>query len=275
MQAASTTGSICEMAPAEFSTDSVIELSERVHFNMHDAYYEHATAEHFWIQWRFNSIRKLLQGLSLGKNVFEVGCGNGVVQQQFETAFDIAIDGCDLNYDAMAKGLPTRGQKFLYNVFDQLGEWQGSFDSVLLLDTIEHIETPTEFLTAIGNHLVDDGLLVVNVPAMPFLYSRYDSVQGHVRRYRLQQLELELQSAGFELLKHKYWGGNVIPIAYLRKLLASADDDKVLTQGFQPPGKFAEGILRTLMNCEQAGLKLLPYGTSLSAVARKQKMGQR
>ena len=106
---------------------------------------------------------------------------------------------------------------------------------------------------------------------MPFLYSRYDSVQGHVRRYTAKRLRFELESAGFELLQHKYWGGNVIPIAYLRKLLASSDDNKVLTQGFKPPSALAESILRTLMKLETSGYKFLPYGTSLAAIARKSK----
>lgn len=272
MHIASTTSKSYEAGAqaAVVNSDSVIELSQRVQFNMHDAYYEHATAEHFWIQWRFATIKKLLTELHPGEKVFEVGCGNGVVQQQFEDAFNLAIDGCDLNYDAMATGLPTRGQKYLYNIFDRRKQWQSHFDSVLLLDTLEHIETPNEFLKAIGDHLVDDGLLVINVPALPLLYSRYDSVQGHVRRYTLTQLQKELESAGFELVRHQYWGGNLVPIALLRQILAKfANDDDVLTRGFAPPGKFAEGILRSLMGLETSGWKLFPYGTSLAAIARK------
>ena len=255
---------------AAASPARVVELSSRVEFNMHNAYYEHATEEHFWIQWRFAAVQRLLSNIDLGNRIFEVGCGNGVVQRQFEAAYDVSIEGCDLNFEAMDQGLTTRGQKYLYNVFDQRREWKDHFNSVLLLDTLEHIETPTEFLKAIGSHLVDQGILVVNVPALPVLYSRYDSVQGHVRRYTKQRLRFELESAGFELIDSKYWGGNVVPVAFLRKLLVKfAAEDTVLSQGFAPPGKLAESLLRQLMKLENSGIKLFPFGTSLSAVAKK------
>ncbi|MEM7311910.1 MAG: class I SAM-dependent methyltransferase [Planctomycetota bacterium] len=256
----------------EYSTgsdhDHVIELSERVGFNMHDAYYEHATAQHFWIQWRFEVLQRLLATFNPGQKIFEVGCGNGVVQQQFESLLDLPVPGCDLNYHAMANSPPGRGQRFLYNVFDQRDEWRNHFETILLLDTLEHIEMPTQFLKAIANHLQPDGLLVINVPATPWLYSRYDKVQGHVRRYTFPQLESELESAGFKIQSHSYWGVNVVPIAAIRKLLVTfAREDDVLTRGFAPPGKLAERLLRGLMKLELNGIRLPGTGTSLAAIA--------
>lgn len=252
-------------------TQRVIQLSERVEFNMHDAYYEHATADHFWIQWRFEMLERLLADYDLGERVFEVGCGNGVVQRQFERAFDIAVDGCDLNLRAMEMGDPSRGRRYLYNVLDQRSDWQNYFETVLLLDTLEHIDWPVEFLRAIGSHLAPNGLLVINVPAMPSLYSRYDAIQGHVRRYTVKQLEHELTNSDFKLLAHTYWGGNVVPIAMLRKLLVRfVARDEVLTKGFAPPNTLAERLLRGLMKLETNGCKIPRCGTSLAAVAIRQ-----
>ncbi len=248
----------------------VIELSQRIDFNMHDAYYQHATADHFWIQWRFSVLRQLLKDRELGQHILEVGCGNGVVQNQFEKAFDRTIIGCDLNYLAMERGSSSRGQRYLYNVLDQRAEWNEHFDSVLLLDTLEHIDAPVAFLEAIANHLQPGGMLVINVPATPWLYSRYDRIQGHVRRYTTEQLKIELNAAGFDLERSNYWGSTVVPIAAIRKLLVRfAQDDEVLTRGFAPPSRFAESILRGLMRIESRGLKLPNLGTSLAAIARR------
>ena len=257
-------------SPFACVADHVIELSERVDFNMHDSYYEHATENHFWIQWRFETLKRLTRHFDLGSKLFEVGCGNGVVQKQFESYLEQPVSGCDLNYHAMASSPAGRGQRYLYNVLDQREEWKHEFETVLLLDTLEHIEEPTSFLLAIAAHLRDGGLLVINVPAMPWLFSRYDTVQGHVRRYTLGRLRDELNSAGFEIVTHDYWGANVVPIAAIRKLAVNfTPDEMVLTCGFQPPGPFSEFVLRALMRMELSGLRLPGIGTSLAAIARK------
>lgn len=249
----------------------VVELSADAAFQMHDAYYRHATEEHFWIQWRFKAITTLLRenDFSLGERILEVGSGNGVVQSQFEQALGVAVEGCDLNRHALQQGPATRGSRYLYNVLDRRRAWEQHFSSVLLLDTLEHVEASSDFLRAIRFHLCPEGLLVINVPALPWLYSRYDAVQGHVRRYTTRQLRHELASAGFELLAHTYWGGNLVPIACLRKqLVRLAKHDEILTKGFAPPSAMADRLLRGLRACELAGWKL-PLGTSLAAVARR------
>ncbi len=249
----------------------VVELSADAAFHMHDAYYRYATEDHFWIQWRFSVIQHLLEcdGFELGDRVLEVGSGNGVVQSQFERAWDRVVEGCDLNRHALSQGPPTRGKRYLYNVLDRRAEWQQHFSSVLLLDTLEHIEASCEFLDAIRFHLTPRGLIVINVPALPALYSRYDAVQGHVQRYTAGQLRRELTAAGFEVLAHTYWGGNLVPIAWLRKFLVRfAAHDEVLSKGFAPPSALVDRVLRGLRAAEQTGWKL-PWGTSLAAIARR------
>jgi SAM-dependent methyltransferase len=249
----------------------VVELSECADFHMHDAYYQHATQDHFWIQWRFQVIHQLLQEFDVGSDVLEIGSGNGVVQAQFEAAFgeELKVVGCDLNRYALEQGPATRGGRYLYNVLDRRDEWRERFSSAILLDTLEHIDEAEQFLHAMRFHLQPCGLLIINVPALPALYSRYDAVQGHVKRYTATRLVRELMAAGFEVLDHRYWGGNLVPIAMLRKLMVRlAKDDDVLTKGFAPPSAFADRVLRRLKALENAGWKL-PLGTSIAAIARR------
>jgi hypothetical protein len=69
------------------------------------------------------------------------------------------------------------------------------------------------------------------------------------------------------MLAHTYWGGNLVPIAWLRKLFVRfAQHDQILSKGFAPPSALADRLLRGLRWLEQAGWKL-PRGTSLAAVA--------
>lgn len=259
---------------AMVSSREVIEISDRVPVNMHDEYFEYATANHFWIQWRFAELQRLIAGLDLGQQVLEVGSGNGVMQAMFEEVLNVPVHGCDLNLEALQKTGPVRGNVYLYNVMDRCPEWQGWFDTVLLLDVLEHIPSSIEFLAALWYHLRAGGHLVINVPALHWLYSRYDSAQGHVVRYTLKQLRTELSLAGFELVDFRYWGSNLIPVAALRKLLVQfMSDKKAMKCGFQPNSKWTERTLRLLMWLERHRICVPGYGTSLAVVARRRNMG--
>jgi hypothetical protein len=155
-------------------------------------------------------------------------------------------------------------------VLDCRQEWQAYFDSILLLDTLEHISAPTRFLEALHDHLTPGGTLILNVPAMPVLYSRYDSAQGHVKRYTLATLEGELCGGGFELLGYRRWGANLVPLALLRKFLVScASPEKAMHRGFAPAGAAAEQLLRGCWALERRGYRLPGCGTSLAAIARR------
>ena len=259
-----------EVSHAPASMREIIEVSERAPVNMHNEYFEYATLDHFWIQSRFESLKRLLKGMDLGSQILEVGSGNGVVQQQFESWLNVPVHGCDLNYEALQMAPPTKGNVYLYNVLDRCREWSGWYNSILLLDVLEHIDNSIDFLSAVRHHLAADGQLVINVPAMPWLYSRYDSVQGHVQRYTLEQLQGELSLAGFKLERHCYWGANLVPVAAVRKLMVMfMSDQRAMKRGFQPPSKFADRVLRALMKSESWGVKLPDCGTSLSVVARR------
>ncbi len=242
----------------------IIEVSERVPVNMHNAYFDNATLDHFWIQWRFEALKQLLGDAPLGQNIMEIGSGNGVVQQQFESWLKVPVHGCDLNYEALLKARPTAGNVYLYNVLDRCYEWQNWCSTILLCDVLEHIDNALDFLAALRYHLAPQGRLVINVPATPWLYSKYDSVQGHKQRYTIERLQGELSLAGFELEKHAYWGANLIPVAAVRKLMVMfMSDDRAMRSGFQPPSQFADGILRSLKWFEQKGIRARGCGTSL------------
>ncbi|HVC59474.1 MAG TPA: methyltransferase domain-containing protein [Acetobacteraceae bacterium] len=62
------------------------------------------------------------------------------------------------------------------------------FDTILYLDVIEHIEDDAAELRRAASHLAPHGRLVVLAPAHQFLFSPFDAVIGHHRRYTAQSL---------------------------------------------------------------------------------------
>jgi hypothetical protein len=113
-------------------------------------------------------------------------------------------------------------------------------------------------------------LLILNVPAVQSLYSRYDEAAGHVKRYSMSVLNDELSGSGFRLLKGSYWGFTMLPIVLVRKaVLAFTKRENIVSRGFQPPSKIADLLLRALMHTETLILPRPPWGTSIIAVAQR------
>ena len=111
----------------------------------------------------------------------------------------------------------------------------------------------------------------MNTPAIQGLYSRYDRVAGHYRRYDEASLRLEFEGMPVEILDVRYWGLSMVPLLFLRKHLVSrlGPERKVISRGFEPPNELSHKLLRLLMRLE-TGLTKCPWlGSSLLLVARK------
>jgi SAM-dependent methyltransferase len=245
-------------------------LSDPAPFNMTDDWYQFSVSDHFWMQWRISRVRKLVDDFETGGRLLEVGCGSGGARDQLETLHGRPVDGCDLNLAALEMARPGQGKLYLYNIHERREPWKDYFSTIYMLDVLEHIPDTSHFLESVRFHLADDGLLILNVPAVQSLYSRYDEIQGHIKRYSISLVKKELSDAGFRPLKCSYWGFTMVPIIYLRKaVLRFTKEEKVVSRGFQPSSKVADLILRSLMYAERLLLQRPPLGTSIIAAARK------
>jgi Methyltransferase domain len=192
------------------------------------------------------------------------------LQRQLNLGNAWTIDGCDLNEIAIRRNHGHNGKSLLYNIFDFSQDLQGKYDLVFLLDVIEHIPNPVAFLAAARFYMKPDGYMIVNVPALPTLYSKYDIIAGHVRRYTKASLIAEMSEAGLAIEMVAYWGLSLIPLVLLRKVaLLFTRPEAVIKRGFVPPGILADKVLRVAMSAELAMADDVPYGASLLAIAGK------
>ncbi len=253
---------------------SAIEtLSQPQAVAMADEWFQFATADHFWMQWRHHLIVRGVKcsGIAL-QRALEVGCGNGVARQMLERDLGIAIDGCDLNQPALETAKPGRGRLFVYNIFDQEPSLLERYDAVFLLDVIEHIRDDSAFLTAALRHLRQGGFLVVNVPAGMLLFSDYDRVQGHVKRYTARSLVALFDQCGIETVGVQPWGLLMVPFLLARKALLACTKPKaaetIMRRGFMPPNAIARRLLHSMKNVETVLPFRMPFGTSILAWGR-------
>ena len=226
-----------------------------------------ASVNHFWIKRRFEAFRALWKKPVLADKVAEIGCGHGLVLHQIKAAFGIDADGYELNELALNEADPGCGRLFYYNIHDRLASLKEAYDLIFLFDVIEHIEDDKLFLESVLFHLKRGGMLIVNVPADQALFSDYDRVQGHQRRYDIDMLRKLCASTGLNIETWSYWGRPYIPILKLRqKMLAGVPDKEVTKRGFAAQSSLSNSLLRLW-----GRLETLPNhsaGTSLMAILK-------
>jgi SAM-dependent methyltransferase len=239
------------------------------------AYYKNAVEGHFWIEWRFHVFLQQIQGLNILRNVplkgLDIGCGNGVVRRQIESATDWIVDGADLASEALQLNHTRRGQTFQYNVFDCHRDFKAAYDFIILFDVIEHISDPKRFLEAVWYHLKPSGWVFMNVPALNCLFSNYDRVQNHLRRYTGKMMQAELPRNLLAIRDMRYWGFILLPLVGLRKFLVSnkTSPQVVLEKGFKMPSSLMNTVFLKIMRLETTLLKKPILGTSLMTAAMK------
>lgn len=150
-------------------------------------------------------------------SVLEVGCGWGINLQALENAgyqaagLDISrqvldvLDGpgrllieADLNAEPPADVKP--------------------YDALFALDVIEHLDDDRCGVRRLAGLLRPGGLAVVSVPARPDLFSDFDRIQGHRRRYVPETLREAFDGSGLDILKIFWWGAWMVPV--LRRMRA-------------------------------------------------------
>ena len=236
---------------------------------MADSWFEYARVDHFWIEWRLEALKRVKPLLPPSDaTVLEVGCGSGVFRQQLEGAFAYCVDGCDLNVNALQLASPGRGELLVYDINDRRPDLLGKYAAVFLMDVIEHIEDDVSFLCSASAHARPGGIVVINVPANQWLFSRYDETVGHVRRYNRTTVVRLLRDAGLVPLDVRYWGLSMLPLLMARKLALSFTSANTVSRGFEPPGRTAHRMLKWVKNAETTLLSAPVYGTSLLAVAQ-------
>ena len=139
---------------------------------------------------------------------------------------------------------------------------------VTLLDVIEHLDDPVGALRDALRSLEPGGIVVVTVPAHPWLWSRADELLGHVRRYTRPVLRSHLEQAGFEVAYCSHVFSWLVPPVWLQRRLATTADAQL---GLDRTSVVVDRLALALTRAEQAVVARvpLPFGTTIVAVGRR------
>ena len=199
----------------------------------------------------------------LGNNVLEVGCGNGnftvLLAQQCDR-----ITGIDINREYVETARKRLAKQANVTILQENAtklRSGNSFDTIIMLDVLEHIEDDIATLEQLYSLLTPQGKLIIKVPALNYIYGEMDRAIGHYRRYNKNTLVNTFQKAN--LTQPKVWYFNVagIPGWWL--------NSKVLKRT-TPPSQQVSLFNRAvpILSAVESIIKS-PVGLSLFAVASK------
>lgn len=144
----------------------------------------------------------------LGSVVAEVGAGAGSFSKLLlDTDIEslVAFEPSQNMYPMLKASIGEDNRVNTVNDFFCKDDCDHSFDSILYVNVIEHIENDLEELIGAYDAIKQNGHLLIFVPALPFLYSNLDKEVGHYRRYTKRGLANLVKQSGFNIVKAKYF----------------------------------------------------------------------
>ncbi len=201
-----------------------------------------------------------------GKLAFlDFGCGPGAFTSHVNAAFDpdhcLGLDGTDEAVAvARSRGLPVR-----FADFRQPLELPFAPNAITCLDVLEHLDDPELSLRNLAAAAAADAVLLVSVPAMPSLFSRWDEVSGHRRRYTRRLLTRQLSENGWKPQRVRYiFSYCVVPAWLERRVLQRVQEFE-----FPRVSRLTNALLTLAGQAELAVGSPCPFGTSLFAIAMR------
>jgi SAM-dependent methyltransferase len=165
-------------------------------------------ARHPWWQARGRLVVALLRHLSVDRSaaILEAGCGWGVNITMLEEA-GYAVTGLDISRRSLERLDRTDRKLIEADLTKDLPVSARRYDVVLALDVIEHIDDDSSVVRRLGQLTKPGGYVILSVPALPELYSEFDEIQGHRRRYTYDTLREAIGGAGLlEVCRIFWWG---------------------------------------------------------------------
>jgi 2-polyprenyl-3-methyl-5-hydroxy-6-metoxy-1,4-benzoquinol methylase len=231
---------------------------------------------HPWWQARGALTLNLLARLGVHPpaQVLDAGCGWGVTLDLLERS-GYRATGMDISRRALEQ--LNRPDRLLIEA-DLARPFRldaPQHDAVLALDVIEHLNDDRAAIERLASLVRPGGVLVVSVPARPELFTEFDVVQGHRRRYLPETLRAAFAGSTLGLEQIFWWGRWLVPTLRRQRARQLSRPGETPAETYKrylklPPWPLPS-IARMAFRLERdrALQGVLKTGTSLFAVARR------
>jgi SAM-dependent methyltransferase len=289
--AASSGGARCEACGAAYpQTDGILRLlAGESGAPAYDPHYFRTLPlvedRHFWFVARRQVILEALREAVPDwrtRPLFDVGCGSGGLLD-FLSRSGVPLSGaCDAHVEGLRLARRRLTAPLLLVDEGRLPPLGTGHAMIGLFDVLEHLDDDREALSWIGSILEPGGVLVLTVPAHPFLFDEMDELAHHRRRYVRRELRAKLVSAGFEVVLVRHFMATLVPLLLGVRLLG-----RWALGRRDAAGDRRDAELRVVPGLNRSMLAVLwlerlctrwwppPFGSSIVAVARRPGPGGR
>tara|TARA_B100000315_G_scaffold259151_1_gene313888 strand:- start:47 stop:832 length:786 start_codon:yes stop_codon:yes gene_type:complete len=203
-------------------------------------------------------------------DVLDYGCGTGGFLHQLSERMQFRTClGVDVDQKAIKEALnySSAYQQIEENDFTTIS----NKDLILLMDTLEHVENDEEFLKNIFSEMKMGAHLLISVPAFSRLFSNWDTILGHYRRYEKKNVSQLIQAANGSIQCMEYAFSYLFPVLAFKRKIGQVKYDKHNCEFPHIPA-FLNRFLLKLNVLEIFGSSIfgIPFGTSLFCLAKKQ-----
>ncbi len=227
----------------------------------------------FWFAARNRIIKMALERFfPKAESLLEVGCGTGFALAALEKNFpSIRLCGGDVYLQGLeiaAGKVSSQTELILMDTMQM--PFSREFDIVCVFDTLEHIKDDEGALAQMFEALKPGGGFMITVPQHPWLWSRFDEMSLHERRYGARELKAKLARAGFSVRYTTSFVTLLFPALLFSRLRFALSKTRKTQNELQ--SGFVNAAMGKVMSLETALIAhgaRLPFGGSLISVAQK------
>lgn len=228
---------------------------------------------YWWYVARLEILDELLERSVRGQRdmrVLNLGCGTGATSERFSrygrvVSLDYAREALDFGRER-GLGWLTQAHAQTIPFVDE------SFDVVIALDVLEHLDDDAQSLREIWRVLRPNGTCLVTVPAYDLMWSGMDDVGHHRRRYVRKQLVEGISGSGLETVEASYFNTLLFPVALLERMLEKVCGSQISGDDFLPRlPECVNSLLSRIFSLERHWLEYwsFPFGLSIMVAARR------
>ena len=208
----------------------------------------------------------------LGLPILDAGCGTGRFLSYLAVKYSrTSVFGLDLDFRACTRAATKSARPVCVGSVNDLPFANNALAAIFSADVLCHEGVDDHrALRQFHRCLSQNGRLILNLPAYPWMLSRHDVAVSNTRRYTAAGLRRLLKAVGFRPVYISYWNAVLFPLMVItRKLFreghGSASDVRLYPQ-------LVEMLCRAATRLETAVLRRgvgLPFGGSILAIAVK------
>jgi ubiquinone/menaquinone biosynthesis C-methylase UbiE len=223
--------------------------------------------------------RQILKYISLKeKTILDIGCGNGLYTIALASLVKNSV-GVDIRSKVLIEATKSKTRldgntEFIRASAENLPLRDSTFDVVLLVEMLEHVQSEEMTLNEANRVLKDGGYLVIYVPNKLYPFDEHGLKIGHKNLKGIYGGSIPFFSWCPQWIRNKFENARIYTKGQIVKLVEEHGFTVQDVDYMYPPldrlkTEFTKGVLRKIMSLLEHNRLLKRFGMSIFIVARR------